>query len=75
MHRQLIDRCYCAECGAETQFLATDDTEHSEGHVRCCRYCGSEVEVRQPASNRRVSALHCRTDPAHTSLGWTIVNE
>ena len=69
MHRQLIDRCYCAECGAETEIFASGDTDQPDGHVRCCRYCGFELELRQPDSTRRPSAMHYRSEPVHVPLG------
>jgi hypothetical protein len=48
MHRQLMDRRICEECGAETEVFSSRDMEPSDEETRCCRYCGFEIQVRQP---------------------------
>ena len=48
----MMDRSYCPECGAETESLASAHlaiAEHpAENVVACCRFCGYEIELRQP---------------------------
>lgn len=64
MQREQIDRHFCDDCGSETELVTSADTDYPDIQLRCCRYCGYQVEMRQPddhdvtVTNFRGEAIH-----------------